>query len=158
MPVLARLESYLQEMKVPFTHSVHALAFTAQQVAEAEHISGRVVAKTVVLVVDGAFALAIVPADCVVDLNELRHAMGASHLRLATEREIQDLFPDCELGAMPPFGNLYGLPVYVESSLAQQRTIAFNAGTHRDMVHMNFGDFRRAVDLVILPLGRRIAT
>jgi Ala-tRNA(Pro) deacylase len=157
MPVLAKLETYLNERQIPFSCTVHPLAFTAQEVAQAEHISGRAMAKTVVLLADGAFALAVLPADSIVDLRELRHEMGVEHLRLATEREIHDLFPDCELGAMPPLGNLYGLPVYVESSLARQQSIAFNAGTHRDVVHMTFADFRRAVEPLILPFGQRIA-
>jgi Ala-tRNA(Pro) deacylase len=115
------------------------------------------IAKTVVLLADGAFLVAVLSADAVVDLQELRHTLGVTHLRLSTEREIADLFPDCELGAMPPFGNLYGLPVYVEASLAQQPEIAFNAGTHRDVVHMKFADFRRLVDPMIMSFGRRVA-
>ena len=157
MPVLTKLEAYLEERQIPFSRSSHPLAFTAQEVARAEHLSGRAVAKTVVLLADGVFAMAVLPADSVVDLHELRHAMGVTHLRLATEAEMKDLFPDCELGAMPPFGNLYSLAVYVESSLAQQHSIAFNAGTHRDVVHMTFADFRRATDPIILPFGRRVA-
>jgi Ala-tRNA(Pro) deacylase len=157
MAVLTRLEQYLEREGIPYTRTTHPLAFTAQEVAQAEHVSGRMVAKTVVLLGDGVFLMAVLSADAVVDLQELRHAMGVTHLRLATEQEIGDLFPDCELGAMPPFGNLYGLPVYVESSLAMQPEIAFNAGTHRDVVHMKFPDFRRAVEPVILSFGRRVA-
>ena len=157
MTVLEKLESYLGARDIPFAHSVHRLAFTAQGVAQAEHISGRMVAKAVVLLADGVFALAVLSADRLVDLRELRSLMGVKDLRLATEREIQFLFPDCELGAMPPFGNLYGLPVYVESSLTRQETIAFNAGTHHDVLHMKFDDFCRAVDPVILPFGRPLA-
>lgn len=157
MAVLTNLEEYLQERQIPFHRSIHPIAFTAQEVAQAEHVSGRKVAKTVVLLADGVFLMAVLSADAVVDLQELRHAMGVTHLRLATEREIADLFPDCELGAMPPFGNLYALPVYVEASLAQQPEITFNAGTHREVIRMKFGDFRRAVDPIILPFGRRLA-
>ena len=157
MAVLAKLEEYLRERQILFSLSTHPVAFTAQEVAQAEHVSGRMVAKTVVLLADGAFLMAVLSADAVVDLQELRHALGVTHLRLATEREIADLFPDCELGAMTPFGNLYGLPVYVEASLAQQAEITFNAGTHREVVHMKFVDFRRAVDPIILQFGRRLA-
>jgi Ala-tRNA(Pro) deacylase len=157
MPILARLESSLNENQIPYSHHVHPLAFTAQEVAHAERVSGRMIAKTVVVLADGAFAMAVLPADSLVDLQELRHALGATHLRLATERELADLFADCELGAMPPFGNLYGLPVYVDSSLAQQQTIGFNAGTHRDVVHLKFADFSRVVQPVIVGFGRRIA-
>ncbi len=157
MSILAKLQTFLDERQIPYAHSVHPLAFTAQEVAQAEHVSGRMIAKVVVLLADGAFAMAVLPADSLVDLQELRNAMGVTHLRLATEQEIGDLFPDCELGAMPPFGNLWDLPVYLENSLAQQSAIAFNAGTHRDVVHMKFADFRSAVAPVILPFGRRVA-
>jgi Ala-tRNA(Pro) deacylase len=157
MAVLAKLEEYLNDRQIPFSRSTHPIAFTAQEVAQAEHVSGRMVAKTVVLLADGAFMMAVLSADAIVDLQELRHALGVTHLRLATEREIADLFPDCELGAMPPFGNLYGLPVYVEASLAQQVEIAFNAGTHREVIHMKFADFRRLVDPTIMSFGRRVA-
>jgi Ala-tRNA(Pro) deacylase len=157
MAVLTKLEEYLKNQQIPFSRSTHPVAFTAQEVAQAEHVSGRMIAKTVVLLADGAFLVAVLSADAVVDLQELRHTLGVTHLRLATEREIADLFPDCELGAMPPFGNLYGLPVYAEASLAQQSEIAFNAGTHRDVVHMKFTDFRRLVDPLIMSFGRRVA-
>lgn len=157
MPVLKRLECYLDESHIPFVHSVHPLTFTAKETAHSEHISERTLAKTVVVLADGVFAMAVLSADSVVDLPELRHAMGVRDLRLATEQEMRDLFPDCELGAMPPFGNLYGLPVYAESSLVRQRDIAFNAGTHRDVVRVRFDDFQRAVNPVILAFGRRVA-
>jgi Ala-tRNA(Pro) deacylase len=157
MPVLKRLESYLDEYKIPFVHSVHPLTFTAKETAHSEHINERKLAKTVVVLADDVFAMAVLSADSAVDLPELRHAMGVRDLRLATEEEMQDLFPDCDLGAMPPFGNLYGLPVYVESSLAHQRDITFNAGTHRDVVRVRFDDFERAANPVILAFGRRIA-
>jgi Ala-tRNA(Pro) deacylase len=157
MAIPARLEEYLAAQGVPYTRRTHPLAFTAQEVAQAEHVSGRMVAKTVVLLADGAFMIAVLSADAVVDLQELRHELGVTHLRLATEQEIADLFPDCELGAMPPFGNLYGMPVYVESSLSLQPEIAFNAGTHREVIHMKFADFRRLVEPIILPFGRRVA-
>ena len=157
MSIVARLEDYLEERRIPYWRSTHPAAFTAQEVAQAEHVSGRMLAKAVVFIADGKFAMAVLSADAVVDLQELRQTLAATHLRLATEREIADLFPDCELGAMPPFGNIYGLPVYVEASLAQQQEIAFNAGTHRDVVHMKFADFRRAVEPITLAFGRRMA-
>lgn len=155
--VIERLESYLKEQKIPFSSETHPLAFTAQEVAQAGHVSGRKLAKTVIVLADGAFAMAVLPADSAIELTDLRHAMGVRHLRLATEAELLDLFPDCELGAMPPFGNLYGLPVYVENSLAWQDMIAFNGGTHRDIVYMNFADFLRVVDPAVLSFARRIA-
>jgi Ala-tRNA(Pro) deacylase len=157
MPLLPRLELYLQANHIPFTHSTHPLAFTAEEVAHAERVSGRMIAKTVVLMADGNFVMVVLPADSLVDLHELHRLLGASHVRLATEQELADLFPDCDLGAMPPFGNLYGLPVYADSSFAHQPVIAFNGGTHRDIVYMRFVDFQRAVDPVLVAVRQRLA-
>jgi Ala-tRNA(Pro) deacylase len=158
MTVLEKLESFLTKRDIPYTHSEHRLAFTAEQVAQTEFVNRETVAKPVVVVADEVFALAVVSAGSLVDLHQLRKLLGANHLRLATEGEIQNLFRDCEIGAMPPLGNLYGLSVYVDSALALQDAIVFNAGTHRDTVHMKFDDFRRAVNPVILPFGRSFGT
>jgi len=109
------------------------------------------VAKTVVFVGDGVYAIAVLPASARIDLEELRQRLGLQHVRVASEEEIARLFPDAELGAMPPFGNLYGeIPVYVDSSLANEEEIAFNAGTHRDVVHMKYKDFRHYVHPSVL--------
>ena len=136
---------FLDLKKVPYEHRVHRPVFTAQQVAEETHVPGSMMAKTVMLKVDGRFVMAVLPAPMHVDTSRLRHALHAEGLRLATETEFQGLFPDSELGAMPPFGNLYGIPVYVEESLARDREIVFNAGTHQDAIRMLYEDFDRLV-------------
>ena len=101
--------------------------------------------------------MAVLTADSVVDIEQLRQDLGLARLRLATEAELSDLFPACELGAMPPFGNLFGLPVYVDDRLAGQETITFNAGTHRDVIHMRFRDFDRLANPAIVTFARRVA-
>jgi Ala-tRNA(Pro) deacylase len=157
MALLPRLQQFLDQHGVAFTHTVHPLAYTAREVAAAEHLPPKEVAKAVVFVAEAGYRMAVVPANKVVDFQELRTALGFVHARLATEKEIEQIFPDCELGAMPPFGNLYGVPVYMDSSLLEDEVIAFNAGTHRDVVHMRLEDFRRLADPSIVSLARETA-
>jgi Ala-tRNA(Pro) deacylase len=126
-------------------HHVHAPAYTARELARAEHVGPDRVAKTIVFHSNKGYGMAVLPADSYVDLSELRFVLGLDYLRLATESELRQLFPDNEVGAMPPFGNLYGMPVYVDANLAEEDIIAFNAGTHRDVIYMRFDDFRRLV-------------
>ena len=155
MPILRKLQDFLEQNRVDYTHTVHPLAYTAREVAAAEHVPAREVAKAVVFLDEHGYGMAVLPADTVVDLEQLRLDLGLSRLRLATEAELADLFPPCELGAMPPFGNLFGLPVYVDSRLAGEDMIAFNAGTHRDVIHMHFRDFERLVQPSVVAFARR---
>lgn len=154
MPLSERLRSFLDSNQAQYTVSNHSKAFTAREVASAEHLPPREVAKTVVVFGDGAFQMIVVPASKLVDLHEARPTLGLSQLRLATEDELGKLFPDCELGAMPPVGPLYGFPVYLDSSLAGQDIIAFNAGTHCDVIHMRMAEFRRLVSPHVVSLVR----
>ncbi|MCH7978057.1 MAG: YbaK/EbsC family protein, partial [Acidobacteria bacterium] len=117
----------MERQKAPYQHQVHRTAYTSQEVAAEEHIPGKMVAKSVVIKIDNAFALAVLPAPARVDVSALKASLRAKELRLATEFEFTGLFSDCEVGAMPPFGNLYGLPVYVEQSLTQDEEIVFYA-------------------------------
>jgi Ala-tRNA(Pro) deacylase len=145
MPILAKLKEFLKAEGVPFEVRSHRPAFTAQEVAAAEHVPGREVAK-VVIVCDGEEPLmAVLPAPDHVDLERLGRAVGRGGLRIAKEQEFAARFPGCDPGAMPPFGNLYAMPVWVDESLARDREIVFNAGTHEQTVHMKFGDFTRLV-------------
>jgi Ala-tRNA(Pro) deacylase len=125
MPLNERLRTFLGEQHADYTLTTHAKAFTAREVALAEHLPPREVAKTVVLFGDAEYHMVVIPANKLVDFQELRHALGLVQARLATEDEIARLFPDCELGAMTPFGSLYGLPVYLDSTLAVEPVIAF---------------------------------
>ncbi len=157
MGVLPKLQELLDQAGVAYTHTVHPLAYTAREVASAEHIPAYEIAKTVVFVGEHGYGMAVLPADSVIDLEQLRLDLGLARLRLATEAELGELFPGCELGAMPPMGNLFGLPVYVDDRLARDETIAFNAGTHRDVIHMKFRDFDRVVNPAVVPFARRMA-
>lgn len=156
MALLVRLQELLDRSGVAYSHTVHPLAYTARAVAAAEHLSAQQVAKVVVLFADNGYRMVVLPANKVVDFEELRLHLGFTHVRLATERELTDLFPDCELGAMPPFGGLYGIPVYMDSALLADETIAFNGGTHRDVVHMRREDFRRVASPEVVTLAREV--
>lgn len=153
--IAQRLQDFLAQNHTSYMHTVHRTAFTARAAAHEDHVPTRAMAKSVVFLADGFFGMAVLPANTHVDLHELRQALGASTLRLATEEELASLFPDVEVGAMPPFGNLYSVPVYVDARLASQDTIAFNAGTHRDLIHMRYADFARLVDPLVIHFARK---
>ena len=157
MPFLPVLERFLEIKQATYKHKVHDPAYTARELASAAHVPPHEVAKVVIVSTGEGYQMIVLPANTAVDLAELRTALGSVHARLATEKEIGDLFPDCELGAMPPFGNLYRMPVYADSLLAQDEWISFNAGTHRDVVQMRFEEYQRLVNPAILPLARGLA-
>ena len=140
-----RLKEFLDENKVKYVAISHSQAFTAQEIAASAHIPGRQLAKTVIVILNGDMAMAVLPATDHVDLRLLKNAAGAKKAKLAGEKEFKDLFPDCEIGAMPPFGNLYDLGVYVAASLAEGEEIAFNAGSHTELIKMAYADFERLV-------------
>ncbi len=140
-----RLKEFLDSNKVKYVAISHSQAFTAQEIAASAHIPGRQLAKTVMVTLDGDMAMAVLPATDRVDLKLLKKAAGVKKAKLAGEREFKDLFPDCEIGAMPPFGNLYDLEVYVAASLTEGEEIAFNAGSHTELIRMAYADFERLV-------------
>ena len=145
-----RLHHFLDERHGHYTALTHERTITADQTAAAANIGSRHFAKTVMLKVDGKLAMMVMPATYRVDLLRLSRAMGGNLVELAQEEEFRDAFPDCELGAMPPFGNLYGMPVYVDSRLTGQAEIAFNAGSHTDVVRMPYSEFERLVQPELL--------
>lgn len=144
MPV-RKLKEFLDRNEVPYTVLSHSPAFTAQEVAAVAHVSGRDFAKTVMIRLDGEMAMAVLPANRKVIVEELREITGCEQVKLANEEEFQALFPECEVGAMPPFGNLYGMEVFVAPALAEEREIAFNAGTHTEVMKLAYADFERLV-------------
>jgi Ala-tRNA(Pro) deacylase len=145
MSIARRVKEYLEENRIPYTHCTHRLAYTAQEVAAAQHVPGREMAKTIVVKGDDRFVLVILPAVLKIDMKALRAELPFKHSELASEREFASLFPDSELGAMVPFGNLYRVPVYVDQSLSADENIVFNAGTHVDTIKMKYADFERLV-------------
>lgn len=140
-----KLKEFLDAQHINYTSIPHSTAYTAQGIAALTHISGKELAKTVMIKLDDKLSMAVLPASKAVDLEMLKQAIGAKNAALASEREFREKFPDCETGAMPPFGNLYNLPVYVEESLSRDREIAFNAGTHNELIRMSYEDFARVV-------------
>lgn len=144
MPLL-KLREFLDSRGIAYVVISHSVAYTAQGIAALAHIPGRELAKTVMVKLDGNLAMAVLPALARVDLPALRLAAAASTVALASEREFKDRFPDCETGAMPPFGNLYGMEVFVDEALTRDQEIAFNAGSHRELVKLAYADFSRLV-------------
>lgn len=142
---LSKVKAFLDAHRVKYVLISHSKAYTAQGIAAISHISGRELAKTVVVKLDGALAMAVLPASYQVDLEALRRATGVQVAELASEREFKQHFPDCETGAMPPFGNLYSIPVYVDLTLTEDREIAFNAATHFELIKMAYADFAKLV-------------
>ncbi|WP_415908416.1 aminoacyl-tRNA deacylase [Oleiharenicola sp. Vm1] len=146
----AKVKEFLDSHRVKYVSLQHSPAFTAAEVAQSTHVSGRDFAKTVIVVIEDEMVMLVLPASRRVLLNDLREMLDSTHLRLATEAEFRDRFPDCELGAMPPFGNLYDMRVYVSALLAEEKEIAFNAGTHTEVIKMSYADFDRLVKPVVL--------
>ena len=138
-----KLKELLESQHVDFTSIPHSEAYTAQEIAALTHVPGKEFAKTVMVKVDGRLAMAVIPASYHADLDMLRKSIGANEVRLAREEEFEKLFSDCEEGAMPPFGNLYGIEEYVDSALREDEMIAFNAGSHIELIRMSFNDFER---------------
>ncbi len=143
--VSKKLKDFLEKNQVQYSVIRHPTAFTAQEVAASAHISGTRIAKTVIVSIDGDMAMAVLPANQKVILQDLREITGADDVKFASEEEFSHLFPGCETGAMPPFGNLYGMEVYVSPSLTRQEEIVFNAGTHRELIRMSYKDFEHLV-------------
>jgi Ala-tRNA(Pro) deacylase len=150
---LAKLKALLDRNGIDYEIIPHFTAFTAQEAASAARIPGREVAKTVMVKIDGSMAMVVVEAPDHVDLGRLREIAGAGSAELASEAEFRDLFPDCEPGAMPPFGNLWDLPVFVDQRLREDERIAFAAGSHTELVRLAYGDFERLVNPAVAELS-----
>lgn len=141
MTILKRLQDYLDGQKVRYQVLGHEEAYTAPEIAHALHVSGKMLAKVVIVKADERFVMTVLPSNWRIDFEHLKDTLGARHVRLATEDEFKGLFPDCQIGAMPPFGNLYGLEVYVDQALAQDEEIVFQAGTHLGAIKLRYQEF-----------------
>ena len=158
MPILTKLRELLEQEKVPYSFHSHPEAYTALEIAALEHVKGRMLAKVVIVKNDaGELVMVVVPADRRVDFRKVAAVLGIEELQLAHESEFRKSFPACEVGSMPPFGNLFGLPVLVDELLVENDEIVFNAGTHTLTAKLKFADFRRLVQPRIaslsLPIG-----
>jgi len=139
------LKEYLDNNDIKYVSIMHSLAFTSVEVAKHSHIPSREMAKTVIIKVNDELAMAVVPANIKVDLELLKDALDSDNIKLASEAEFTKRFPDCEVGAMPPFGNLYNMDVYVDEDLTEDSQIAFNAGSHLEVIKMDYKDFETLV-------------
>jgi Ala-tRNA(Pro) deacylase len=148
----SKLKDYLDSHDIEYITISHSPAYTAQRIAEITHTSGNELAKTVIVRMDDKYAMAVLPASHRVDLDYLRRGVDAAEVELASESEFRDRFPDCEVGAMPPFGNLYDMAVYVADELAEDEEIAFNAGSHTELIRMKYGDFSKLVEPKVIQL------
>jgi Ala-tRNA(Pro) deacylase len=144
MPV-KKLKQFLDENRVKYVCITHSKAYTAPEVAASAHIPGRAMAKVVIVELDGEMAMAVLPSNRKVILQDLREVTGSDQVRFAPEETFKSRFPDCEIGAMPPFGNLYGMEVFVAESLVSNSDIAFNAGSHEEVMKLAYRDFERLV-------------
>ena len=144
-----RMEKYLRENGVSFQVETHDQAFTMQEVAAALHVPGNQVAKVVIVCADKEKVMLVLPAPYRMNVDLVRDMVGAKKVRLAKEEEFADLFPDCATGAMPPFGNLYGVPVYVDRSMAEEPDMVFRVGTHRETMKIAYADFVRLAEPVV---------
>ena len=144
-----RMEKYLRENGVGFQVETHDQAFTMQEVAAALHVPGNQVAKVVIVCADKEKVMLVLPAPYRMNVDLVRDMVGANKVRLAKEEEFADLFPDCATGAMPPFGNLYGVPIYVDRSMAEEPDMVFRIGTHRETMKITYADFIRLAQPVV---------
>ena len=145
-----KLREFLDSHGVEYVTITHSPAYTAQMIAASAHVPGKELAKTVMVRVDGKMSMAVLPASYRVDFDLLREAAGATEVELAGEEDFRETFPDCELGAMPPFGNLYGMNVFVAERLAEDEEIAFNACSHTELIKMRYSDFERLVKPIVV--------
>ncbi len=152
---LSQLRAFLDQNHIRYVVISHSKAFTAQGIAAVAHISGKELAKTVIVTLDGALGMVVLPASYQVDMTALKKATGVRTAELASEQEFKKHFPDCETGAMPPFGNLYGFPVYVDATLKEDKEIAFNAGSHYELIRLAYDDFERLVKPLVLKFSSR---
>ncbi|HSD64080.1 MAG TPA: YbaK/EbsC family protein [Ignavibacteriaceae bacterium] len=147
---LKKLKEFLDENSVRYVTISHSPAYTAQEMAAKAHLPGKEIAKTVLVKIDGKLAMTVLPGSYKINFEELKKVTGSDNVRLADEHEFIDKFPDCEVGAMPPFGNLYGIEVFVARSLAEDEEIAFNACSHSQLIKMSYADYEKLVKPVRL--------
>lgn len=152
---LAKLTSFLDEHGKKYVVIKHSKAFTAPEVAASAHVPGKEMAKTVMVKIDGDMNMVVLPSTHQVDLDMLKKTLGTQNVELATEEEFESRFPDCEPGAMPPFGNLYDMETFVAQALREDEEIAFNAGNHREVVKMGYADYEDLVQPTVANLAVR---
>ena len=157
MTVGEKLKMLFEEEKVPFEIMTHSESYTAQETAAGLHVPGAQLAKVVMVKADGDLIMLVLPAEHNIDFGKLKKILGSKKIVLAGEEDFGDLFPDCDLGAMPPFGNLYGVPVWVEEHMTQQQNIVFNACTHHEAARITYADYERIVQPEVAAFEKHVA-
>ncbi|MCB0730446.1 MAG: YbaK/EbsC family protein [Ignavibacteriae bacterium] len=152
------IKDFLDQNNIKYVSVKHSKAYTAQEIAATVHIHGKQIAKTVVLKINGKLAFAVLPATYKVDFKLLKESLGTEDVRLANEPEFKDKCPGCEVGAMPPMGNLFNMDTYVAASLVEDEEIAFNAGSHTELIRMNYLDYEKLVKPKILRFANKYKT
>ena len=158
MAIPRSIKQYLLHHGASYTRKTHDVAYTSQEIAQVEHVPGAEFAKTVVLRADDRLIFAVLPADHIIDVGILKKHVGCEKLSVASEREFIERFPACQPGSMPPFGKLFGLPLYCDSALAKQAEIEFNAGSHVDTIRMTYGSFAKLEDPVVISFSDKGAS
>lgn len=158
MTVTHKLKAYLDREKIDYQVLEHSVAYTAMEIAGSQHVPGRQVVKSVIVKINQKFLMCILPAIHYIDLYKLQEILKTREINLASEQEISKLFPEFEVGAEPPFGNLYNMPIYADKTLEVDEDIVFNAGTHTDMIKMKWNDYARLAKPILVDLGIHIQT
>ncbi len=153
-----KIKEFLDENRIKYLTVTHSISYTAQEIAASAHIKGKGFAKSVLIKSDGKLIMVVLPGSYRVDFDKLKEAVGSSDIRLANEQEFKDKFPDCEVGAMPPFGNLYNIDTYVAASLVEDEDFAFNAGTHTELIRMPYRDYENLVNPKIVRFASKYKT
>jgi Ala-tRNA(Pro) deacylase len=156
MPI-RKLKEFLDDNNVRYVTIHHSQAFTAQEIAASAHVPGKELAKTVIVKIDNKLAMCVLPASYLVDLDMLKEVTGSSNVELAGEQDFKDKFPECEVGAMPPFGNLFGMETYASGALTEDDEIAFNAGSHTELIRMSYQDYEKLAKPKIMRFGHKMA-
>jgi len=146
MTILKKLKDYLEKNQVRYEVGYHERVYTSQEIAAAMHVPGKELAKVVMVKADGKMVMLVLPASYRVDTKKLKKVLQCKRLWIAKEKDFEELFPDCEVGAMPPFGNLYNLEVWVDKVLTEDEFIVFRAGTHVETLKIKYNDYVRLVN------------
>lgn len=153
---IAKVKEFLEKAEIKYEDTKHPLTFSAQETAATTHVKGREFAKTVLVMVDGKMIMAVLPASHLIDIDKLKNTLKADTIRLASETEFKSKFADCEVGAMPPFGNLYDMDVYLSESLLKNQKVTFNAGSHTEVMTLTIGEFIRIINPKVLDFTKKI--
>ena len=146
MTILKKLKDYLEKNGVSYEVGFHPEVFTAQEIAATQHIPGKEMAKVVMVKADGKMLMLVLPASYQIDMKKLKKVLKAKKVGISKEKQFEELFPDCEVGAMPPFGNLYNLEVWADQVLTEDASIVFQAGNHIETVRIKYSDYARLVN------------